>query len=354
MKNIPIHLLINDFASLVQNKGKLIKDIDTKSIQNIWFPISDRNELREARILSTFVSLMPFWYIKEPILMPEIINKNNLNIALSIKIIKDNNFLVQYKDLFIEYKPRVYIIDDENIKDKSYRSKLLNFVGKVIEDFNKWGIKDIHLIFKHIDTGELIELYRYFQKNINSSFTVIFESFSERDQVTLKNSLLLGNLFYYKVVDSILVNYEDIENYKSYIKEDINLIKTILSSLGIVKIGYTIISCPKCGRCQMDLLKINREVDEYLNKLEVDYNQKGINLEDIGGITVAVMGCNVNGPGEARGADIGIAGGKNGRGTIFKYGTPFETLPEDKVVDRFLYHVKNLINKKIEKSGIKT
>jgi len=353
MKKIPIHLQINDFSSLVNNKGELIKNIDPNFIQYVWFPVSDLDDLREARIISEFLPTSAVWYIKNPDMLPDIVNKKDLNLAFPFSALLTSEPLIQHKQLFMKYRPIIHILDEGSLIDVYDRIKLLNIAENILNYFKSCGVSQIHFSFNHSDTGGLIEVYRKFKSNVESSYTVVFEGFKNREQVVLENSLLLGSLFYEKAVDSILITYDNIDNYKDFIKEDINLIKTILNSLGIVKIGYTIISCPKCGRCQMDLLRINREVDEYLNKLEADYNKKGIKLEDVGGITVAVMGCNVNGPGEARGADIGIAGGKNGKGTIFKYGTPFETLPEDKVVDRFLHHVKKLIDKKIEESRLK-
>jgi len=353
MRKIPIHLLINDFNSLVNEKSGLIKNIDPNSIQYVWFPVSDLDDLREARIISEFLIPATVWYVKNPDILPDVVNERDLNLAFPFNTLLTSEPLTQHKLLFMKYRPIIHILDEGSLIDVYDRIKLLNIAENILNYFRSCGVSKIHFSFNHSDTGVLIEVYKKLKSNIESSYMVVFDRFKNREQVVLKNSLLLGNLFYEKTVDSILISYDDMDSYKDFIKEDINLIKTILNSLGIVKIGYTIISCPKCGRCQMDLLKINRKVDEYLNKLEADYNKKGIKLEDFGGITVAVMGCNVNGPGEARSADIGIAGGKNGKGTIFKYGIPFVTLSEDKVVDRFLHHVKKLIDKKLEKSGLK-
>jgi (E)-4-hydroxy-3-methylbut-2-enyl-diphosphate synthase len=75
------------------------------------------------------------------------------------------------------------------------------------------------------------------------------------------------------------------------------------------------------------------------------------NLEDTGGITVAVMGCNVNGPGEAREADIGIAGGRGGTGTIFTGGRPVATLSEDRLLPEFQRMVEALIEERMSPDG---
>ena len=88
--------------------------------------------------------------------------------------------------------------------------------------------------------------------------------------------------------------------------EEVIVGKEILKSLGIIKEGIELISCPTCGRTQLDLMRIAKEVEERLAHVKKP-------------IKIAVMGCAVNGPGEARRADIGIAGGK-GEGLIFRKG----------------------------------
>lgn len=101
-------------------------------------------------------------------------------------------------------------------------------------------------------------------------------------------------------------------------EEEIAVAKEILKVLELREGGATLVSCPTCGRCQIDLYSIAKQVEEKL---------KGI--EDP--IKVAVMGCVVNGPGEAREADIGIAGGK-GAGIVFRKGEVIRTVPEDQLV----------------------
>jgi len=91
--------------------------------------------------------------------------------------------------------------------------------------------------------------------------------------------------------------------------------------------GYDLISCPTCGRCGIDLIPIAQEVEDRLEKLKYD-------------ITVAVMGCAVNGPGEASGADYGIAGG-DGEGVLFKKGLIYKKVPMDRLVDELFDIIKS-------------
>ena len=110
--------------------------------------------------------------------------------------------------------------------------------------------------------------------------------------------------------------------------EEVYTAKKILKVLGLKNDGVKFISCPTCGRTQIDLIKIANQVEDRL---------KNINKS----ITVAVMGCAVNGPGEAREADIGIAGGK-GEGLIFKHGEIIKKVKEENIIDALMEEIEKL------------
>ncbi len=112
--------------------------------------------------------------------------------------------------------------------------------------------------------------------------------------------------------------------------EEIKAARVLLKSLGISSKGADIISCPTCGRAGIDVISIANEVEERL--LNVDAN-----------ISVAVMGCVVNGPDEAKFADIGIAGG-GGMGLLFKKGKIIKRITEEEMVDALIKEIDNLIN----------
>jgi (E)-4-hydroxy-3-methylbut-2-enyl-diphosphate synthase len=92
------------------------------------------------------------------------------------------------------------------------------------------------------------------------------------------------------------------------------------------------ISCPTCGRCQINLVEIARVVEEQLPATEES-------------LKVAVMGCTVNGPGEARDADVGIAGGKR-RGMLFKHGKLLERLPEEELAEALIREIKKTLDER--------
>jgi (E)-4-hydroxy-3-methylbut-2-enyl-diphosphate synthase len=102
----------------------------------------------------------------------------------------------------------------------------------------------------------------------------------------------------------------------------------ILKALGLRKAGVEFVSCPTCGRTQIDLIKVANEVQERLAGCDKH-------------IRVAIMGCAVNGPGEAREADIGIAGGK-GEALLFKRGEIIRKIPQDRIVEELLAEIDKL------------
>ena len=112
---------------------------------------------------------------------------------------------------------------------------------------------------------------------------------------------------------------------------EVTAAKEILSSVGIQQYGPVLISCPTCGRTQVNLIEMAKEVEERLKDIKAP-------------IRVAVMGCAVNGPGEAREADFGIAGGK-GTGLLFRKGKVLRSVPEARLIDELMEEIKQFESK---------
>lgn len=125
----------------------------------------------------------------------------------------------------------------------------------------------------------------------------------------IKSAIGIGTILYEGIGDTIRVSLTDRP------EEEVKSAKTILSALGLRKSGIELVSCPTCGRTQIDLIGLAKQVEELI--AQYDYP-----------IKVAVMGCPVNGPGEAKEAELGIAGGK-GEGILFKKGEIIRKVPED-------------------------
>ena len=110
--------------------------------------------------------------------------------------------------------------------------------------------------------------------------------------------------------------------------EEIRVARDILQSLGLRRFTPTLVSCPTCGRCNIDLISLAEQVEQRIQTLSRP-------------LTVAVMGCVVNGPGEAREADVGIAGGK-GEGILFRKGEIIAKIPEEKLAEALFAEIDRL------------
>jgi len=247
------------------------------------------------------------------------------------------------------------------------------------------GFDNVYVHIHHSNPVLLFNVNRFFKDRFGTKHVVSMTCDSAREQSLIQNSLSLGSLFHEGIGDVLLIAHSDEANsddghngaavydtgeegtLSSYsvgngawaysgsnrrsfesLQESILFAVKILGSCKLFPKGYTIISCPTCGRCRLDLLHITREIDNQMKTLEEQFNSEGKKLEDIGGISVAVMGCNVNGPGEARNADIGIAGRNNKTGVLFKNGKPFKSLPEKRLVSELIKHTRAIIEHKFE------
>lgn len=141
-------------------------------------------------------------------------------------------------------------------------------------------------------------------------------------QGMVKSAMGIGALLLDGIGDTIRVSLTDDP------VEEVEAAKDILKAAGLRKEGVNIISCPTCGRTRIDLIGLVNQVDAALKNCEKP-------------ITVAVMGCVVNGPGEAREADIGIAGG-DGWGMLFEKGVPVEKLPYEELLPALLRRIEDL------------
>lgn len=140
---------------------------------------------------------------------------------------------------------------------------------------------------------------------------------------TIKSSIGLGVLLREGIGNTIRVSLSDDPI------EEIKVAKEILKDCGLYKKSPTLIACPTCGRTEYDMIPIAKEMEKFLQTLESN-------------ITVAVMGCVVNGPGEASNADIGIAGGKN-EAVLFKKGQVIRKIPQEKIIDELKKEILEML-----------
>ena len=143
---------------------------------------------------------------------------------------------------------------------------------------------------------------------------------------TVKSSVALGLLLSEGIGDTFRISLTRDP------VEEIRVAYEILRSLHIRQRGPELISCPTCGRCQVDLFGLAEKVEQYVQNIETP-------------LKVAVMGCVVNGPGEAKEADLGVAGG-HGVGIIFKKGELYKKVPEKDLLKVFLAEIDKMVEEK--------
>lgn len=186
----------------------------------------------------------------------------------------------------------------------------------------KFDYTNIVLSMKSSNVKTMVDAYKLAAEKCNYPLHLgVTEAGTERMGI-IKSSAGLGALLLQGIGDTIRVSLT-----ADPVKE-IYAAKDILKALDIRKDGVEFVSCPTCGRTKIDLISIATEVENRLR----DCNKN---------IKVAVMGCAVNGPGEAKEADIGIAGG-NGVGLIFKKGEIIRKVPEDKLIEELIKEVEKL------------
>ena len=171
----------------------------------------------------------------------------------------------------------------------------------------------VKVSIKATDVPLMIEAYRKLSSKIPYPLHLGVTEAGTIKQGTIKSAIGIGTLLAAGIGDTIRVSLTGDPIH------EVEVAKTILSSLELRTFGATMISCPTCGRCQVNLFNMADIVEERLKAIKAP-------------IRVAVMGCVVNGPGEAREADFGIAGGK-GQGIIFRKGKVLKTVPEQELVD---------------------
>ena len=191
-----------------------------------------------------------------------------------------------------------------------------------LELLEKQGFHDTCLSMKSSTVPTMVAAARLFRSRCDYPLHIGVTETGPVRQGLIKSAMGIGALLLDGIGDTIRVSLTDDP------VEEVYAAKDILKAAGLRKEGVNIISCPTCGRTRIDLIGLVNQVDAALKDCPKP-------------ITVAVMGCIVNGPGEAREADIGIAGG-DGWGTIFEKGVQVEKLPYEELLPALLKRIENM------------
>lgn len=188
-----------------------------------------------------------------------------------------------------------------------------------IEILEELGFHDIKVSLKASDVLKTVEAYRIFSSKYDYPLHVGITEAGPIPEGVVKSSIGIGLLLLEGIGDTIRVSLT-----ASPVQE-VQIAYEILRVTGLRKLGAEIISCPTCGRCEVNVMKMVKQVKKALKDIKDP-------------IKVAVMGCSVNGPGEAKEADFGIAGGK-GQGVVFAKGKIVKTVKESELVSSLLKQV---------------
>lgn len=194
---------------------------------------------------------------------------------------------------------------------------------KILEDLD---FHDIVISLKSSNTMLTIKAYELASKTFPYPLHVGVTEAGTALGGTIKSSLGIGTLLYEGIGNTIRVSLSDDP------VEEIKVAKILLKELGLLKGVPTLVSCPTCGRIQYDLIPIAKEMEDFLKDIHLD-------------ITVAIMGCAVNGPGEARHADIGIAGGV-GEGLLIKHGEIVKRVKQEDMVQTLKDEILKMVKEK--------
>ncbi|NMA94739.1 MAG: flavodoxin-dependent (E)-4-hydroxy-3-methylbut-2-enyl-diphosphate synthase [Clostridiales bacterium] len=194
-----------------------------------------------------------------------------------------------------------------------------------VDILEKLGYEEIVISLKSSDILKTVKAYEYIADRVPYPFHIGITEAGTLFEGTIKSSIGVGHLLLQGLGDTIRISLTD-----SPIKE-VEVGMSILRSLGIRRDGIEIVSCPTCGRCNIDLLSMANTIRDKTRHIKHP-------------LKIAVMGCVVNGPGEARDADIGIAGG-DGKVALFKKGKIVGSYPAEDAVKLILSGIQDIIDK---------
>lgn len=190
---------------------------------------------------------------------------------------------------------------------------------RILEDLN---YREIKISLKASDVPKTVAAYRLLSQQVEYPLHIGITEAGTIFSGTIKSSVGLGILLHGGIGDTLRVSLTGDP------VDEVRVGFEILKSLGLRQRGVNFVSCPTCGRCQINLIRVAEEVERRLQSVDK-------------AITVAVMGCAVNGPGEAREADVGVAGGK-GEGLIFRKGEVVRKVAEAELADALLEEINRL------------
>lgn len=210
-------------------------------------------------------------------------------------------------------------------KLKNVKSVIISQADKFIDIFEKYNFKKLIISAKTADVNSTVEIYQTLSQRYNYPLHIGITEAGPLLQGSIKSALGIGILLWNGIGDTIRVSLSS---------SPVNEVKVgyyILQFLNLTKYGIDLISCPTCGRCKVNLISIIDKFQDEIVKKNLVYKP----------IKVAIMGCEVNGPGEASSADVGIAVGKNS-GVLFVKGKILRKVDINSCVEELVEEIRKL------------
>ncbi len=209
-------------------------------------------------------------------------------------------------------------------------ARMIASASAYVRLLEKMRFRDIVVSLKASDAYGTIQAYRAMAKKCDYPLHLGVTATGLPFEGAIKSSVAIGSLLLDGIGDTIRVSLTQAP------QEEIRVAQALLKSLGVRNFGPEIISCPTCGRCEVDLVRIVRDLETAF------VGEPGLSVPLKRPVTVAVMGCVVNGPGEAKHADLGIAFGKS-EGLLFKKGKPVCKVAASRAVGVLVGEIKKII-----------
>jgi hypothetical protein len=347
---MPLHLYLN--RDMVKLHDTLSASQDQRGVSCLWVEATTPKEIDSVRNISSTAGEDVILVVGDAGLIESVLKTGFQKIAiLPTAIPQAVPSLLSHLETLRKGDFSVYLCTGSHrAPDEKTFGSAVDRISGALSSLKTSGVGKVHVQVYHPDPMVHQSVNKFFKKRYGTTNIISFIPYDKSENSLINSSLSLGTIFYERIGDAVLVCIPaDKLLTAKRIEGAVSQVKKILGQSGLYPQGYTLISCPVCGRCRLDILKMTEQVSSKLKTLEKKYTLGWKNLETAGGITVAVMGCNVNGPGEARQADLGIAGGKGNSGTIFRKGKPVSTLPGKKLLEEFERELEELIR---EKTGL--
>lgn len=311
----------------VNSTVKQIKEIEEVGCKLVRVAVPDEKAVEAFKKIkeATSVALVADVHFNYKIAIECIKNKAD-KIRINPANIKDKNKIIEIIKVAKDYQTPIRI----GFNSGSYKKKLkdpkkviLQQAEEYIPLFEKHNFKSLVLSAKTSDVLSTVEIYQILSQKYNYPLHIGITEAGPLLEGSIKSALGIGILLWQGIGDTIRVSLT------SSPVDEVKVGYYILQYLNLAKFGIEIISCPTCGRCQVNLIDL-------VNKFSKEVERKNLNYKNL---KVAIMGCEVNGPGEAASADVGVAMGKN-FGVLFIKGKILKKLHYDECIDELINYLE--------------